>query len=280
MKDPPGDPLSDQAQSLIYAEELATLYQQEKDRANELQRANGRLEIALERMRAAEKMREQLIQNFSHEMRTPLTPIIGWAIVLKSGKVPHDQVAGAGETIAKQAQGLLKIVNSLLRVASLPRSTQRTLTQEKVDVNDLLTEARRSLGDPEIRISIEPDASEILTNREYIVEAISYVIDNAVKFSPEGKPPEVSVRRIASGLEFAITDRGPGVPVKDRDKIFDAFVQGDGTTTREHGGLGLGLYLTTQLVRTAGGEVELTDTPGGGGTVTIRLPQRRDDDAV
>lgn len=269
---------NDHAQSLIYAEELASLYKQEKSRANELQRANEQLEVAVERMRAAEKMREEMIQNFSHEMKTPLSPIIGWASLLKAGKLPEDQVAGAGETIEKQARCLLKIVDSLLRVASLPRSTQRALTLERVKVGNLVTEARLSLSDPKIVVSIDPDASEIVADRECIVEALSHVIDNAVKFSPEGKAPEVSVRRFDGCMEFVVADRGPGIPAKDRDKVFEAFVQGDGTTTREHGGLGLGLYLTAQLVRTAGGEVELTDTPGGGATVVIRLPQRRDED--
>jgi len=263
-------------QALIYAEELSSLYQQEKDRANDLEAAKENLEEAISRMREAERIRDQFIQNCSHELRTPLSPILGWGNLLKSGKVTPDALPGVGETIVRQAKRLMTVVDSLLMVADINRESPRTIDQGPIEVEALFHETAERLDlDPPPEIDVEDEARWIVGNATYLSVVITNLLDNAVKFSPEGLRPQLRARRDDDVVEIQVIDRGPGIPLEQKERIRGAFVQGDGSTTRVHGGLGLGLYVCEQVVEGNGGELILSDTPGGGTTAIVRMPQRR-----
>jgi signal transduction histidine kinase len=112
----------------------------------------------------------------------------------------------------------------------------------------------------------------LVGSQQRLLSAFTHVVDNAVKFTPPAA--SVAMRASVEGSEcvIAIADDGPGIPEDVRDRVWEPFVQADGSSVREHGGLGVGLYLCRRLVEWHGGSVSALDTPGGGLTVAIRLP--------
>lgn len=266
-------------QAVVFAEELKGLYELEKKRGDELEVAKRALEIAAGKAREAERIREEFVANCSHELRTPLTPIIGWARHLSTKEVSMDEVKEFAGTIHRQANHLLKVVNSLLRVTTIQRSTDRNLVLDRVEINRVFerTIAERGSGrDFEIDVTVE--AASLVTEPVYIEEILSHLIDNAVKFSPAATPLRLEARRGDQEVILSVIDRGQGVPASKREDVFRSFTQGNGGSTREHGGLGVGLYICRELVNALGGQIWVEDTPGGGSTFRFVLPQRRTTD--
>jgi signal transduction histidine kinase len=266
-------------QALVYAEELREMFQIEKERSEELKAANRSLEEAAERMKQLESVREEFIANCSHELRTPLTPIIGWAEVLSRQERPPEEVREFASTIAAQGKKLLAVVDSLMKVAAIRRDYKRRGEPEDVDLEGLLREFEATVasrGRP-VEVSVDPEAARIKSDREFLREVLGYLVDNALKFSPEGSPIALRVTLGDGEVLVEVADRGPGLP-DDREAIFEAFHQGDSSSTRAHGGLGLGLYLSKHLVEAHGGQIWADDTPGGGATVRFSIPQRRSSD--
>lgn len=266
-------------QALVFAEELKGLYELEKKRADQLELAKKALEIAAQKTREAERLREEFVANCSHELRTPLTPIIGWAGHLSTKEVSEEDVKQFAGTIHRQAKHLLKVVDSLLRVATIQRSPERSLSLDSVEISrafERVTTTRESGRDFEIKVATE--ASSLVTEPVYFHEIVSHLIDNALKFSPPASPIQLEALRVDHEMTFSVIDRGPGVPASKREDVFSAFTQGNGGSTREHGGLGVGLYICRELVDALGGRIWVDETPGGGATFRFALPQRRTTD--
>lgn len=269
-------------QALAYASDVRDLYQAEKARADELEAAKRSLEVAAERMRGAERSREEFIANCSHELKTPLTPIIGWARILQSREVSQDEVREFAATIERQGRDLLRVVESLLRVASIQRNYERTAKPVQVDVARLLTNAAvagRAAGRI-VEIAVEPGAEWVMADESDLGEVLLHLVENALEFTPDGSRLELSARRMERELRLSVADHGPGVPEADRERIFGGFEQGDASSTREHGGLGIGLYVCREVVDAHGGRIWVEDTPGGGATFVCAIPQRRASDTA
>lgn len=269
-------------QALAYASDVRDLYQAEKARADELEAAKRSLEVAAERMRGAERSREEFIANCSHELKTPLTPIIGWARILQSREVSQDEVREFAATIERQGRDLLRVVESLLRVASIQRNYERTAKPVQVDVVRLLTNAAvagRAAGRI-VEIAVEPGAEWVMADESDLGEVLLHLVENALEFTPDGSRLELSARRMERELRLSVADHGPGVPEADRERIFGGFEQGDASSTREHGGLGIGLYVCREVVDAHGGRIWVEDTPGGGATFICGIPQRRESDTA
>ncbi len=270
------NPLS---QALVFAEEIKALYEIEKKRADQLEVAKRALEIAADKAREAERTREEFIANCSHELRTPLTPIIGWAIYLSTKDVSMEEVKEFAGTIHAQGNHLLKVVDSLLRVSTIQRNRDRTLTLDRVDINRAFEKAMAVLAfGRDYETDVTAEAASCVTEPAYFEEILSHLIDNAFKFSPGASPIRLEAHRGDQELTFSVIDRGPGVPQSKQDNIFRSFTQGDGSSTRAHGGLGVGLYICRELVDALGGRIWLEETPGGA-TFRFVLPQRRPSDA-
>lgn len=281
------DDISDEAerrdvlrQALVFAEEIKGLYETEKKRADTLEVAKRALEIAADKARDAERIREEFVANCSHELRTPLTPIIGWAIYLSTQDVSMEEVKEFAGTIHRQGNHLLKVVDSLLRVATIQRSSDRSLALDHVDVNKVFAKRMAAASGRDFETDVTAEAAFCMTEPVYFEEILSHLIDNAAKFSPGASPIRLEARRGDQELIFSVIDRGPGVPESKRKDVFRSFTQGDGSSTRVHGGLGVGLYICRELVDALGGRICVEETPGGGATFRFVLPQRRPSDAL
>lgn len=265
------------AQALLHLEELRDLYLTERARAEELAAANRRLEAGSQQVVSAEQSREEFLTNCSHELRTPLTPIIGWAKTLKTRRFSPEEVRQFAEVIERNGMRLLRIVDSLLRMASIHRNYKRTLRMSPVDVGRLLERAARPAHavDRRVEVRVAAGAEVAVIHESYLSEALLILVDNALKFSPEESPLHLVADRQEEELILSVADEGPGVPEPDRERIFEPFARIESSPPHPIPGLGTGLYICRRLVEAHGGRIWVEDAPGGGANFVLTIPQRR-----
>jgi signal transduction histidine kinase len=230
------------------------------------------LQAALERAEQAEAVRSQFVQNVSHELRTPLTVILAGAGLIT--RTDPDRLASVAASIESQGKRLLLLIERLLEVASLDEN-RPSVPLVPIEVRGLLALAAdpaRAMG-RDVTIDVRDDVP-LVGSQQRLVSALSHLVDNAVKFTPPSSRLRMRAEVDQPEHEWVIeiADDGPGIPEAIRDRMWEPFVQADGSAVRERGGLGVGLYLCRRLVEWHGGRVLAEETPGGGLTVVIRLP--------
>jgi signal transduction histidine kinase len=253
------------------------LEMRQRDLVNQLEeRVDARtaeLQAALERVAQAETVRSQFVQNVSHELRTPLTVILAGAGLIPRTPDPA-RLEAIATSIENQGRRLLQLIERLLEVASLDED-RPSVPLAPIEVRGLLAlvaDPARAAG-REVTIDVRDDAP-LVGSQQRLASALSHLVDNAVKFTP----PTTRVRMRAAVDDPArewvieVADEGPGIPESIRERMWEPFVQADGSAVRERGGTGVGLYLCRRLVEWHGGRVSAEETPGGGLTVVIRLP--------
>jgi signal transduction histidine kinase len=229
------------------------------------------LEEALARAEQAEAVRSQFVQNVSHELRTPLTVILAGAGLI-TRTADADRLEAIAGSIESQGRRLLQLIERLLEVASLDDAAS-SASVTPVDIRGILAMAAdpaRAVG-RRVVIDVAEDLP-LRASQQRLLNAISHVVDNTVKFTPPDAGLTMRAARDGSDCVISVADEGPGIPAAIRERMWEPFVQADGSAVREHGGLGVGLYLCRRLVEWHGGSVTAHDTPGGGLTVAIRLP--------
>lgn len=245
-------------------EERSRLLQSEKLARSEAERAN--------------RLKDEFLATVSHELRNPLNAIIGWAHMLKSGKLNEANAERAVETIYRNAQSQSQLVSDLLDVSRIISGKLR-LDIRAVDlvyiVNAALDSIRPAADAKGIRLqtTFDPAVSPISGDADRLQQIVWNLLTNAVKFTPNGGRIQITVRRADSHMEIIVSDSGVGISAEFLPYVFDRFRQADASTTRLHGGLGLGLSIVRQLVDLHGGTVSVSsEGEGKGATFTISLP--------
>jgi len=226
----------------------------------------------------ASRMKSEFMRNVSHELRTPLNGIIGMADLLAEAP-DADEAAECLDTIRESGHTLLGIVNNLIDLARLEADQYQTVENEFF-LPDLLEGLRArfapACADKGLGFELVADAaleSFFIGDDSVLARILGNLLDNAVKFTASGQVTlcATPVSGVPDGqgddalrVRFAVRDTGIGIPPERRARIFDAFVQGDGSATRAHGGVGLGLSIARYLVASLGGTLELDSTPGAG----------------
>lgn len=243
----------------------------------------GRLRKSLEQERAvlAEERdlaarKAAVISTVSHEFRTPLSVISGTIATLSDQSLSDDDQQRLLLSAQDSTKKLDNLVSGILAVAEERQPGARNNTR-LISVASVLGEVSQDLSERYgERIEFDPRGVLIWADPAIVKPAFRAIIDNALKFSPSGSPVHVSAARVPGAAEITVEDAGPGVERAFLAHAFEAFTQADDSVTREHGGLGMGLFVAKTLVSSAGGEIALTS--GGEGTVaTIRLPGARSD---
>jgi signal transduction histidine kinase len=228
-------------------------------------------------LREVNRGKEQFVAVASHEMRTPLTAILGYVTTLRRQPIDDPVVRDRFlEIVERQAQRLLGLVETLLTASNLDHG-RVAASFEWTSVEDVCREVVEGLGDDQdrIRLDLPPDLPPLLTDRRCLGQVLGNLLENAVKYSPPRRPCELGVRPDGDRLLLWVRDHGDGIPRAELERIFDPFYQVDGSDTRPATGIGLGLHLVRELVGILGGTVEVQTRPGAGSRFTVALPLRR-----
>ena len=229
----------------------------------------------VDELREFNRMKGEFVAVVSHELRTPVTALIGYAKTLRQPEFESDESLRAEflDRMVRQGDRLLRLVENLLTASNL-ENNQIALTLGRVLFEDACREAAEGLGtDGErIEMNVPADLPILLTDRQLLGRVLSNLLDNALKYSPEGTPCELGARIEDGTLVFWVVDRGVGIPPERLERIFDRFYQVDSSTTRAFRGAGLGLSLARDLLDHLGGTIEVASEPGSGSTFTVRLP--------
>jgi signal transduction histidine kinase len=263
----------EEQQASVYAKELRELYREEKARAEALEVANRKLDETLHRLLEAERARDNMIANVSHELRTPLTPILGWGKLLaKKDEVSREELEEFLSTVMRNGSRLASLVDSLLRAATMNVGLDRP-DLAAVAVRDLFAQLATELSDRPIEVVVEAGAEILQADRPRLLEILRLLTENAEKFSPPNGAIRFRAYRLDQETVLSVEDEGPGVPEASRERIFDLLVQGDGGSTRSHGGVGLGLHLARTLVSAHGGRIWVDEAEGGGAAFRFTVPR-------
>lgn len=251
----------------------------------ERQQAEERLRLALvgEQMARAEaetanRMKDEFLATVSHELRTPLNAIIGWSHLMRNGSLDAATTSRAMETIDRNAKAQAQLIEDILDVSRMISGKLR-LNNEPVDIASVINAAIDSVQlaidskNLELEVTLDPSARHTLGDSSRLQQVVWNLLANAIKFTPAGGRIEVKVERAARHLKLRVSDTGQGISRAFLPFIFERFRQADGTTTRQHGGLGLGLAIVRHLVELHGGVI--TAESGGegmGATFVIKLP--------
>src|SRR5215213_1477761 len=245
----------------------------ERRRAGLLERESHARQQAEE----ASRLKEEFLATVSHELRTPLNAVVGWSRLLRSGKLDNDGAAHALEVIERNAAAQRQIIEDLLDVSRIITGKLRINTQP-VDllliIHAAIDAVRPAAEAKAITISthIEAPDSIVRADSERLQQVLWNLLANAVKFTPAGGTVDLYLEQHGPFAEIRIEDNGPGVPAEFLPRIFERFSQADGSSTRKHGGLGLGLAIVRHLVELHGGTVSAANREGGGAVLTVCLP--------
>jgi two-component system phosphate regulon sensor histidine kinase PhoR len=228
-------------------------------------------------IRRLERMRRDFVANVSHELKTPLTAIRGYAETLASGGVPQDRVRSFLEVILRHADRLGALIDDLLQ---LSRIESRKLELHPTEV-DVVRVARSLLRDLAPRLAEKGHAAEVVdagavaarADERALEQVLMNLLDNAIKYTdPEGRIT-VTVRASPARVWVVVSDTGIGIPRADLPRVFERFYRVDKARSRELGGTGLGLSIVKHLVQALGGEVHVESELGRGTRVSFSLPR-------
>lgn len=248
------------AKLLEQADQLGALLEREQETVAEL--------------RELDRLKSDFAAAASHELRTPLTTIRGYAELLKDRENSVDPgTRDAVEAIVRQTTHLQRLVGNLLREAQLEHGDPE-ITPEPTSVPAVLEEVRNAFPGAADRIDlrVDPDLPSLGLDPVALHEIVANLVDNALKYSTPGAPVVVDARIVGSSLTIRVSDEGAGISPGDLPRIFDRFTQLDQSSTRAHGGVGLGLHLVRELTRRFGGEVAVDSIVDRGTTFTVSIP--------
>jgi CheY-like chemotaxis protein len=223
-------------------------------------------------------LKDQFLAIVSHELRTPLNAILGWADMLRSDKLDETRRQRASQVIFDSAQRQAKLIDDLVDVARIMSGKLR-LERTFVDLEDVVRAAvnvmQPAADAKRIQIAFGMDSSvgAIYGDRARLQQITWNLLSNAIKFTPEEGAVSLRLQRAGDSIDVIVTDTGQGIPERFKESVFEPFRQADGSTTRHHGGLGLGLSIVKHLAEAHGGAVSVhSGGEGQGATFTVRLP--------
>jgi signal transduction histidine kinase len=279
--------------ALISDAHVAAIQESYRDLAEK----NRMLQETTERLQELDRLKSNFLATVSHELRTPLTSIIGYSEMLAqglAGEMAEEQRKFA-RTILERGEHLLRLISAILDISTLDAG-RLSMHREPVDIAALCARTAEKVhaqsGRHDVRLNhrVAEGIPPVHADPGLVEKALGHLIDNAVKFSPPSAAVDIDVGIVeprAEGksavgfvllaptrrfVQVSVRDAGPGIPESEIDRIFEPFYQVDGSATRSHGGLGLGLTLVRQFAHAHGGEVKVESAPGRGAVFRFLLP--------
>ncbi|PLY39962.1 two-component system sensor histidine kinase/response regulator [Janthinobacterium sp. ROICE36] len=242
--------------------------------------AHAQLEARAEELQRASRYKSEFLANMSHELRTPLNSSLILSKLLSdntSGNLTPEQVTFA-QTIYSAGNDLLTLINDILDISKV-EAGKLELTPEAVPFDELLSSMKMLFGAQSQQkklvfdVKVAPDTPpSFVSDRQRLEQILKNLLSNAIKFTDTGTVSLHVSTDAAGQVRFQVQDSGIGIANDQQQKVFDAFHQADGTTSRRYGGTGLGLSISRDLAALLGGSIDLASTPGQGSTFTLVLP--------
>ena len=261
--------------------ELARMRKESAARDQEKADAKRLLDIerqAREEAERAGRMKDEFLATLSHELRTPLNAILGWSYILSSGQRSESQLKDGLNTIERNARAQTRIIEDLLDMSSIISGKVR-LDVRRVDLSQVLQNALATVRPAAeakgtvLQVILDPLAGSVSGDPDRLQQVFWNLLSNAVKFTPQGGLVQLNLERVNSHLQVCVSDSGEGISPQFLPYVFDRFRQSDASTTRQHGGLGLGLAIAKQLIELHGGTVLARSAGiGQGATFIVSLP--------
>lgn len=261
-------------EDLLVAEELARRAGEASHNAQLYRETQEALQQTKEAMRA----RDEFLAIVSHELKTPLTPVLGWVTMLQSQlseRAPDDHIHRALEVIERNVRSQSQLIDDLLDVSRIITGKLRLVVRPitLVPVIEAAIETVNPAANAksiEIRTNLNANAAHIKGDPARLQQVMWNLLANSIKFTPKGGLVEVQLMQVDSTVLISVRDTGEGIPQQFLPHIFDRFQQVDSTPTRQHGGLGLGLSIVRHIVEMHGGTVSV-ESPGMGLGTTFRV---------
>jgi signal transduction histidine kinase len=223
------------------------------------------------------RMKGEFVAVVSHELRTPVTALMGYAKTLRQPEFADDDKMREEflERMERQSDRLLRLIENLLTASNL-ETHQLPVAVGRVLFEDLVREVMEGLANDAVRVHVDmPDDLPVLTtDRQLLTRVLQNLVDNALKYSPDGSPCELEARSNGEHIVFSVRDYGIGIPPDELPRIFDRFYQVDSSSTRTFRGAGLGLSLVRDLLDHLGGTIDVQSTPGDGSKFLVTIPIR------
>jgi signal transduction histidine kinase/CheY-like chemotaxis protein len=283
--------------ALSLAREAEHALAAEKDRlaatVAELTRLEGIRQEMLDRERTAResaeegnRLKDQFLATVSHELRTPLNAILGWADMLRTHRIEDTMRNRASESIYENARQQARMIDELLDVARIVSGKLR-LERSAVDLEQVIhaavdvVQAAAEAKHVTIELDMDPSIRGVYGDGSRLQQIVWNLLSNAVKFTEDGGRVRVRLLNAHSAAEIIVSDDGAGIPTDFLPWVFEPFRQADASSTRRHGGLGLGLSIVKHLVEAHGGTITASSGGEGRGSMfTVRLPIRASSEHV
>ncbi|HYG09152.1 MAG TPA: ATP-binding protein [Pyrinomonadaceae bacterium] len=245
---------------------------------NKRKQAERERERLLREAQEANQLKDDFLAMLSHELRTPLTAILGWSRLLQMSDFDKEATARALLTIERNAQAQTQLIDDLLDTSRIITGKMR-LDVRPVDLASVIVAAvdtarpAAEAKDINLQTILDTQADPISGDPDRLQQVVWNLLSNAIKFTPKGGRVQVRLERVDSHIEITVADTGRGIAPEFLPHVFDRFRQADQTTTRTHGGLGLGLAIVRQLAELHGGSVRVESGGEGRGTsFCVSLP--------
>lgn len=219
-----------------------------------------------------EKLRQEFSANVSHELKTPLTSITGFAELMKEGMVTGEKVKEFAGDIYREARRLIDLVNDIIRLSRLDENS-KLFESEQVDLYDLCDEIIANLQNvaerQNVMFSLSGEHVTISGVWQILNEMVYNLCDNAIKYNRPGGTVDVSVRRDGGSVRLTVRDTGIGIPYADQPRVFERFYRVDKSHSKEVGGTGLGLSIVKHGAQYHNARLELESEPGKGTSISV-----------
>jgi two-component system phosphate regulon sensor histidine kinase PhoR len=223
-----------------------------------------------------EKLRREFSANVSHELKTPLTAISGYAEILSNGVASGEDAPRFARIIYAEAQRLIALISDILMLSNLDEGG-RELAKERIDPLGMAEEAARRIGAAAekrgIAVTVSGESAEILGIRRVLDEMLSNLLDNAVKYNVDGGRIELSVKKTPEGVALTVADTGIGIPREEQERVFERFYRAEKSRNKAAGGTGLGLSIVKHGAQLHGARIGLQSEEKRGTRITLTFPE-------
>ena len=228
-----------------------------------------------------DNMQKELVADVSHELKTPITSIMGYADTLLEGEYDKETEKKFLNVIATEARRMARLVTDLLTLSRYDNNNQ-SVTKESFDLGDLVKKCQDKLGieinkkHHTVNCFVTADAPPVYANKDDIERVVLNILSNSIKYTQDGGEIKIYVGFVYNDAYIKVFDNGIGIPEEDLGRIFERFYRVDKARTREMGGTGLGLSIAKEILDKNGGSIDIKSVVGQGTEVVIRIPTKQE----